>query len=49
MKKARIIGLYLIAIIYNQESMHGFKAFINAIRLFCCLVILLNAKGDTEP
>jgi hypothetical protein len=24
------------------------KAFINAMRLFCCLFILLNAKGDAE-
>jgi hypothetical protein len=31
-----------------KKSRHGFKAFINAMRLFCCLFILLNAKGDTE-
>jgi hypothetical protein len=31
-----------------KQSIHGFKAFINAMRLFCCLFILLNAKGNTE-
>jgi len=31
-----------------KQIRHGFKAFINSIRLFCCLFILLNAKSDTE-
>jgi len=31
-----------------MDSSYALKALNNAMRLFCCLFILLNAKGDTE-